>query len=286
MTVRTRCPHRTHPLLLLAGQLVHFFALMLWAAAGLALLAGMPALAVAIAVVVVLNGAFSFAQEYRADRAAERLRDLLPVHATVRRDGHPVEVDADELVLGDLVLLEAGDRVCADATVSDGQLSVDESLLTGESAPVSPQPGDTTHAGTYVVEGHGTAIVTATGAHTRLAGIAAVTERAARPKSPLAGQLHRVVKIVAITAVAVGVVFFLIALALGRPGGESALFAIGVTVALVPEGLLPTVTLSLARAARRWRRGTRSCAGWSRSRPSAPPRSSARTRPGRSPATR
>ncbi|WP_373864232.1 cation-transporting P-type ATPase [Nocardia vulneris] len=80
-------PPRPNPVLLLLTQLTHFFALMLWAAAGLALLAGMPALAVAIAVVVVLNGGFAFAQEYRADRAAERLRDLLPVRARVRRDG-------------------------------------------------------------------------------------------------------------------------------------------------------------------------------------------------------
>lgn len=110
-------PKRRHPSLVLAAQLVHFFALMLWVAAVLALLAGMPALAVAIVVVVVLNGVFSFAQEYRADRAAERLRELLPVRATVRRDGRAMVVDATDLVIGDVVLLEAGDRVCADATV-------------------------------------------------------------------------------------------------------------------------------------------------------------------------
>ena len=244
-------PHRRNPLLVLGAQLVHFFALMLWVAAGLALLAGMPVLAVAIAVVVVLNGVFSFAQEYRADRAAERLRDLLPVRAIVRRDGHPIEVGAGELVVGDVLLLEAGDRVCADSTVANGRLSVDESMLTGESVPVRPDTGGGIYAGTYVVEGHATAIVTATGAHSRLAGIAAVTERASRPRSPLAVQLHRVVKIIAVTAVAVGVAFFAVSMGLGRAGGESALFAIGVTVALVPEGLLPTVTLSLARAAQR-----------------------------------
>ncbi|WP_199433719.1 cation-translocating P-type ATPase [Qaidamihabitans albus] len=245
-------PRRPHPLLVFGGQLVHFFAVMLWLAAGLALLAGMPALAVAIAVVIVLNGAFSFVQEFRADRAAERLRDLLPVRATVRRDGHATVVNADELVIGDVVLLEAGDRVCADATLTAaGALSVDESMLTGESTPIRPDPGAAVRAGTHVVEGHGTAVVTATGAHTRLAGIAAVTERASRPRSPLATQLHSVVKVIALAAVAVGVTFFLVALGLGKAGGESVLLAIGVTVALVPEGLLPTVTLSLARAAQR-----------------------------------
>ncbi|MEV6878288.1 cation-transporting P-type ATPase [Amycolatopsis sp. NPDC051128] len=245
-------PHRRNPVLVLAGQMVHFFALMLWAAAGLALLAGMPALAIAIAVVVLLNGAFSFAQEYRADRAAERLRDLLPVRATVRRDGKAVIVDAVELVSGDLVLLEAGDRVCADAAlVESGRLSVDESMLTGESKPVRPGEGKPVYAGTYVTEGHGAALVTATGARTRLAGISEITAGAVRPRSPLAAQLHRVVRVVAMISVAVGVVFFLAALGLGRTSTDSLLFAIGVTVALVPEGLLPTVTLSLARAAQK-----------------------------------
>lgn len=245
-------PRRKRPLLVLATQLVHFFALMLWGAALLALVAGMPTLAVAIAVVVVLNGVFSFAQEHRADRAAERLRELLPVRATVRRDGRATIVDAADLVAGDVVLLEAGDRVCADATVlPDGRLSVDESMLTGESKPVRPTEGAVVHAGTYVVEGHGAAMVTATGARTRLAEIASVTEHAARPRSPLATQLHRVVKTVAAIAVGVGVLFFGVALLLGLQPSEGFLFAIGVTVALVPEGLLPTVTLSLARAAQR-----------------------------------
>lgn len=245
-------PKRRNPLVTLGGQMIHFFALMLWAAAGLALLAGMPALAIAIVVVVVLNGAFSFAQEYRADRAAERLRDLLPVRATVRRDGRAVVVDAAELVAGDVVLLEAGDRVCADGELAEyGRLAVDESMLTGESRPVRPEPGGSVYAGTYVTEGHGVAVVTATGARSRLAGISAVTASAVRPRSPLAAQLHRVVRIVALIAIAVGCVFFAAALGLGLSGTESFLFAIGVTVALVPEGLLPTVTLSLARAAQK-----------------------------------
>jgi len=245
-------PRRKHPLLVLAAQLVHFFAIMLWVAAALALVAGMPALAVAIVIVVVLNGLFSFVQEHRADRAAERLRELLPVRATVRRDGRATIVDAADLVVGDVVLLEAGDRVCADATVlPGGRLSVDESMLTGESRPVRPVAGQCVHAGTYVVEGHGAALVTATGARTRLAEIAAVTDQAVRPRSPLATQLDRVVKTVAAIAVGVGVLFFAIALLLGLELSEGLLFAIGVTVALVPEGLLPTVTLSLARAGQR-----------------------------------
>ncbi|WP_312880052.1 cation-translocating P-type ATPase [Actinokineospora xionganensis] len=245
-------PRRAHPVTLLVAQLVHFFALMLWVAAGLALVAGMPVLAVAIVVVVLVNGVFSFVQEYRADRAAQRLRDLLPVRASVRRDGHTVVIGGQDLVVGDLLLLEAGDRVCADATVIDRSgFTMDESMLTGESKSIRPEPGGSLFAGTYAVEGHCTAEVVATGARTRLAGIAAVTAGARRPRSPLATQLHRVVRTVAMVAVVVGVVFFAAAMLLGLSTADSFLFAVGVTVALVPEGLLPTVTLSLARAAQR-----------------------------------
>ncbi|MFC3890817.1 cation-translocating P-type ATPase [Lentzea rhizosphaerae] len=241
---------RRHPLLLLAEQLVHFFALMLWAAAVLAMVAGMPALAVAIVVVVVLNGVFAFAQEYRADRAAQRLRDLMPVRATVRRDGHLRQVDAAELVVGDELVLEAGARVCADGEVlTEAGLAVDESMLTGESVPARPEAGQHVYAGTYVAEGEASVLVVATGTHTKLAGIAALTQEAKPPRSPLAGQLHRVVMVVAVMAVVVGAAFFGVAVLLGLPAAEGFLFAIGVTVALVPEGLLPTVTLSLARAA-------------------------------------
>ncbi|HSO63789.1 MAG TPA: HAD-IC family P-type ATPase, partial [Ornithinibacter sp.] len=245
-------PPRPHSLRELARQMVHFFALMLWFAAALAWWARMPTLAVAIAIVVLLNGAFAFAQEHRAERAAARLRDLLPRRVTVRRDGRPQVVDAADLVAGDVVVLEAGDRVSADLELLDStQVSVDESMLTGESVATVRAAGETLHAGTHVVQGHGDAVVVATGGGTRLASIAAATQSAVRPRSPLAHQLDRVVRVVAGTAVAVGVVFFGVSVLLGRTATESFLLAIGVTVALVPEGLLPTVTLSLSRAAQR-----------------------------------
>jgi len=232
--------------------MTHFFAVLLWVAALLALLAGMPQLAIAIAVVVVLNGVFAFAQEYRADRAGARLADLLPASARVLRDGVVHVVDAAELVVDDLVLLEAGDRVSADMRLLTAEgLAVDESMLTGESSAVRPEAGGSMHAGTFVVEGAGQGLVAATGGRTRLAAIAALTNATRRPPSPLALQLHRVVLAVAVIAVATGTVAFGISLALGTDPTTGFLFAVGVTVALVPEGLLPTVTLSLARGAQR-----------------------------------
>lgn len=237
---------------LLLREMVHFFALLLWAAAGLALLAGMPQLALAIVVVVVLNGAFAFVQEYRADKAGQRLRELIPADVRVVRDGRRVVVHASELVAGDVVLLEAGDRISADLELAEVHaLAVNESMLTGESVPRRPSEGATLFAGTFVVEGESLAVVTATGARTRLAEVAALTRSATRPPSPLARQLGRVVKVVAVIALGVGVVFFALSLLLGMDASAGFLFALGVTVALVPEGLLPTVTLSLARAAQR-----------------------------------
>jgi magnesium-transporting ATPase (P-type) len=239
----------------LVEQLVHFFALMLWAAAVLAFAAGMPQLGVAIAIVVVVNAVFAFVEEHRADRAAQRLRDLLPHTVTVVRGGRHLDVDAIALVPGDVVLLDAGDRISADLdTVVAHALSVDTSMLTGESVPAPADVGDRLYAGTFVTEGEAVARVVGTGRDTRLAEIAALTQAGARPPSPLTRELHRVVRTIATVAVGVGVAFFAVSLLVGTDAAEAVVFAIGVSVALVPEGLLPTVTLSLAIGAQRMAR--------------------------------
>jgi magnesium-transporting ATPase (P-type) len=175
-----------------AKELVHFFALMLWVAALLAWIAGLLALTVAIVAVVVVNALFAFIQERRADKAADRLRVLLPTRVTVRREGQRRRVDADSVVPGDVLVLEAGDRVPADATTlaSDG-LMLDTSMLTGESEPTRLETGDGLFAGTFVVEGEGEAVVTATGVKTRLAHIAALTATATKPDTPLTRELAR-----------------------------------------------------------------------------------------------
>ncbi|MFM7062522.1 MAG: cation-translocating P-type ATPase, partial [Actinomycetes bacterium] len=233
-------------------QLTSFFAGLLWVAAGLALLGGLPQLSVAIVVVVVLNGVFAFVQEYRSERATAGLRDLLPCRATVVRDGVRREVDATELVVGDLVLVEAGDRVSADLVVRSAHaLQLDVSTLTGESEPVDRSVDDALFAGTFVVEGDAAAQVVAVGAATRLAGLAQLSRVNPRPPSPLAKELHRLVRTIALVALGIGAALFGLALLLGRPAADGFVLAIGVTVALVPESMLPTVTLSLAVGAQR-----------------------------------
>jgi magnesium-transporting ATPase (P-type) len=234
------------------AQLTHFFARLLWAAAGLAFIAGMPQLGVAIVIVVVVNGLFAYWQEARAERAAAGLRDLLPQNVRVVRDGRLVEVPARDLVTGDRVLLGGGDRVSADMRmVAATSMTLDASLLTGESEPVPVEAGEVVHAGAFVVEGEGEADVVAAGAGTRLAEIARLTTQEPRRPTPLAIELVRVVRTIAAVAIGVGVGFFALALLIGEPLADGFLFGIGVTVALVPEGLLPTVTLSLAIGAQR-----------------------------------
>ena len=243
-------PRRPSALRHLGKQFTHLLAILLWVASGLALLAGQPALAVAIMTVIVLNAMFAFAQEYRADRSAERLRSLLPMSARVRRDGQLRVIDATELVRGDLVVLRSGDRISADLTLTVSHaLAVDESMVSGESVAVQHAARDSVVAGTFVVQGEGEGVVNATGAYTTIAGIAALTRQARRPPSPLTVQLNRVVKIVAVIAIIVGALLGMAGLGMGLAPSQAFLFAVGVAVALVPEGLLPTVTLSLARGA-------------------------------------
>ena len=146
-------------------------------------------------------------------------------------------------------MLEAGDRVPADATaVFANRTLVDASLLTGESNPVRVVDGEFLFAGTFVVEGEADALVTAAGASTRLAEIARLTTLTAKPASPLTIELHHVVRTIAVIAFAVGGTGLM--LLIGNDVTDGFVFAIGVTVGLVPEALLPTVTLSLAIGSR------------------------------------
>ena len=188
--------------------MVHFFALLFWVAGELAFVAGLPQLGIAIFVVIVLNGVFAFAQEERAQHAAEGLRQMLPRRATVLRDGVSQQIAADELVVGDVVLFSEGDRISADATLDAvAGLAVDTSALTGESVPEHPGVGDAVFAGCFVVEGEGRAHVTSTGPHTRLAGIASLTQMQEHAPTPLRRELARVSRVIAVVAIGVGASF-------------------------------------------------------------------------------
>jgi calcium-translocating P-type ATPase len=243
----------------LAHQFTHPLALLLWAAAGLAWIAGILAVAVAIVVVIAINAAFAFIQEMQAERAVEALAEYLPERARVLRDGRQTEVAASELVPGDVVLLGEGERISADARLLEGAIEVDISTLTGESMPVFRsasyldagvpplQARDLIFSGTSCTEGEARAVVFATGMHTELGRIAALSERVKTEESPLEHQVRRVAWLIAGIALAMGLAFIPLALfAAGLSLADSVVFAVGLLVGNVPEGLLPVITLALA----------------------------------------
>lgn len=233
-------------------QLVHFFALLLWGAGVLAFVAGMPQLGVAVFAIVILNAAFAFAQERRASHAAEQLRRLLPQRCTVVRNGMVVEIEAEDLVVDDLVVLNEGDRISADLRLRTASgLAIDTSSLTGESTPEHPALSEMVYAGSFVVEGEATALTVAVGDRTRLAMISQMTSTGRQPRTPLRTELERVSRLIAVMAIGVGLSFFGVSLLFETQASDAFLFGVGVSVALVPEGLLPTVTLSLAMGAQR-----------------------------------
>ncbi|UPU38303.1 cation-transporting P-type ATPase [Geomonas paludis] len=250
----------------LLAHFTHLMALLLWAGGAMAWLGEMPQLALAIWSVVFINAIFSFWQEHRAEQAVEALKRLLPAHATVLRDAAERLVPAEELVPGDLVRVNRGDRISADARlIEEWDLRVDQSTLSGESHPVrktaDPLPGQALSrpelpnllfAGTSAVAGTGTAVVFATGMATQFGRIAHLTTQTAEAPSSLQVEINRMTRVVTALALAIGTLFFALSVAiLGRELHTGFIFAVGMVVAFVPEGLLPTVTLSLAMAVQR-----------------------------------
>ncbi|MEQ7127231.1 cation-transporting P-type ATPase [Actinopolymorpha sp. B11F2] len=242
----------------LVRQFVHPLALLLWVASLLAFVAGTPVLGWAIIAVIVLNALLAFVQEQQAERAVEALVAYLPQEATAVRDGVRQVVPAATLVPGDVVIIDEGDRISADGRLLDGSLEVDLSALTGESLAVTRAAGptdaraalveaqDVVFSGTTCTGGTARAVVFATGAHSELGRIAALSERGAPEASPLERQVRRIAWLIAVVALGVGVAFLPLGTLAGLSLPDAFVFATGLLVANVPEGLLPTITLALA----------------------------------------
>jgi len=253
-------------------QFTHFLALLLWVGAGLAFLSDMlhpgedmATLGFAIIGVIVINAVFTYVQEYRAEKALEALKKLLPFYVQIVREGKERQVHSREVVPGDIILLSEGDRIPADARlIEDSVLKVNNASLTGESEASLrnslPAQGellespDIVFAGTTVTSGSGKALVFATGMGTELGRIAHLTNTVQPDQSPLQKEIVKATRLVAIIAALVGIFFFGLGFLIGRSFWSNFIFAIGITVALIPEGLLPTVTLSLAIASQRMAR--------------------------------
>jgi calcium-translocating P-type ATPase len=243
----------------LAMQFTHPLALLLWAASVLAWVAGIEPVAIAIVVVILINALFAFVQEMQAERAVEALAGYLPPQAKVLRDDREQVVDAASLVPGDVLVIEEGDRVSADARLISGGVEVDMSTLTGESLPAYRAADledtgvplldarDLVFSGTACTGGEALGLVFATGMHTEIGRIAALSERVEHDESPLETQVRRVAWLIAAIAVAMGVAFVPIGmLGAGLPLSDAVVFAVGLLVGNVPEGLLPVITLALA----------------------------------------
>jgi len=248
------------------ANFTHLMAIMLWIGGAVGFIARLPQLGIAIWMVNIINGLFSFWQEYRAEKATEALKKLLPSYARVLRDGGEQRILSEDLVPGDLMLIAEGDRISADGRLVEvAELRADQSTLTGESRAVrkASEPvlqadlafadlPNMVYAGTNVATGTGKAVVVATGMGTEFGKIANLTQSVRDELSPLQKELGVATKIVTVIACSVGLIFFLLsAVLVGVNLAESFIFAMGMVVAFVPEGMLPLVTLSLAMGTQR-----------------------------------
>jgi potassium/sodium efflux P-type ATPase len=247
---------------------IHLLAIILWVGAGLCFIprVGMPQLGYAIILVIVINAVFSFLQEYRAERALDALRNLIPSYSKVLRSGEIKEILSGELVPGDILVLEEGDNISADARLIEAyDVRTNNSVLTGESDPQRKNSkiifdenvdelrlSNVVYMGTSVTNGNGKAVVFSTGMKTQFGKIANLTQNVKEQLSPLQIEINKTSQILAYIAVGIGIIFFLLSLFIVNLGFVAAfVFAIGCIVAFVPEGLLPTVTISLAMGVQR-----------------------------------
>lgn len=251
-------------------QFTQFFALILWLAAGIAFLSnaihpekGMLTMGIVIIGVIILNGIFSFWQEVRTARLIETLRNLLPKQVKVVRD-HTVDlINTERLVPGDILFVSAGEVIPADILLMEAfDVNVNMSPLTGESVPIPRNTSTATAdslltapnillAGCTLTRGEAKGVVFSTGMHTELGRIAHLTQTVPPIDSPLIKEVRHLSRLIATLATLLGLIFFGIGMLFHLPFWANFLFAIGIIVANVPEGLLPTVSLALAMSARR-----------------------------------
>ncbi len=247
----------------LGRQFTNFFAILLIISAAICFIAhrinpheGMGVLGCALIVVALLNALFSFIQEYRAEKAMEALKKFLPHLVEVCRDSRICRIPASGIVPGDVVVLSEGDKIAADLRIiaSDG-LMIDNAPLTGESAAIrlTSQMQDKVieecqnigFAGCTVIKGSGRGVVFATGLRTHFGRIAQLSQTIRRTGSPLEREISRMIRILTTIACTMGFSFFIYGVLSGKPLWMNLVFMMGIIVANVPEGLLPTLTLAL-----------------------------------------
>ena len=263
---------RTHPAAKFLAQFKNLFNVLLLIASSLSFASGWYfgdsssiQMGLAILSVVILNAFFSLIQEYRAEKAVQAISKLVPTNAKVMRDGQLREVNVTEVVPGDVIALEEGDKVPADIRLTKAfEISIDNSILTGESEPqrrfatmaqeapvhdVSDYQ-NIVFAGTTVVSGVGRGVVLSTGKDTQFGKIVSLSREVEEHLSPLQREIDYTAKVNFLVAMLVAAVFFVVAkIFVNLNTIDSLLFAIGVMISLVPEGFQLTLSLSLALTA-------------------------------------
>uniref|UniRef100_A0A8C3KB67 Na(+)/K(+)-exchanging ATPase n=1 Tax=Calidris pygmaea TaxID=425635 RepID=A0A8C3KB67_9CHAR len=219
-------------------------------------------LAIALIAVVVVTGCFGYYQEFKSTNIIASFKNLVPQQATVIREGDKLQINANELVVGDLVEIKGGDRVPADIRIISAQgCKVDNSSLTGESEPQTRSP-ECTHDSpletrniaffsTMCLEGTAVGLVINTGDRTIIGRIASLASGVENEKTPIAIEIEHFVDIIAGLAIFFGATFFVVAMVIGYPFLRAMVFFMAIVVAYVPEGLLATVTVCLSLTAKR-----------------------------------
>ncbi|MDD2463748.1 MAG: cation-transporting P-type ATPase [Desulfobulbus sp.] len=253
-------------------QFTNFFAILLFVSAALCFIAhtinpkeGMAMLGWALLVVALLNALFSFFQEFRAEKAMASLKQYLPHLVDVLRENQTTRLPAVDIVPGDVIFLAEGDKVAADLRIIESKgLLIDNAPLTGESAPIrltSPEQNkplgecsNIAFAGCTVVRGTGRGVVFATGLRTRFGRIAQLSQTIVRTDSPMEREIARMIRILTTIACSMGFAFFVYGFLSGKSLWMNLVFMMGIIVANVPEGLLPTMTLALVMGSLRMAR--------------------------------
>jgi Ca2+-transporting ATPase len=244
-------------------QFSNFLILLLIASAVISILIGDVVDATMILIIVVLNAIFGFAQEYRAEKALEALKKMATPHAKVMRNNEVMEVLSTTVVPGDVLVLETGDKVSADARIiSSSSLKVDESMLTGESVSISKhhlkmdkkvgvaEMGNMVFSGTNVVHGRAMAVVVATGMETEFGKIAAMVQE--KPEqTPLQARMGHLGKVLGAIVIGVCIIVFGLGTMEGQPILEMFETSVSLAISAVPEGLPAIVTLTLALGVQR-----------------------------------
>ncbi|MED4958509.1 calcium-translocating P-type ATPase, SERCA-type [Paenibacillus macerans] len=256
---------RISPILLFLNQFKDFMMLVLMGATLISGFLGEYLDAVTIIAIIILNGVLGFIQEFRAERSLRALKQLSAPHANVLREGTVKHVPARELVPGDIVVLESGDRIPADIRwLSTNSLDVEESALTGESHPVGKHAGVLSESevplgdqknigfmGTMITRGTGRGIVIRTGMGTEMGKIADLIQNTEVQETPLQRRLEQLGKILIYMALGLTVLVVLVGILQGQPASGMFFAGVSLAVAAIPEGLPAIVTIALALGVQR-----------------------------------